>query len=192
MFSLCSLYKTHLICLLYFSLSLKQIIMSLRYAIIKSFRYSPNIQLILFQNIAGAFINLNCSTISLNKPFLVLNTLFYLSPSLILIQWYTHFKSIFIKIFVFLILSQISLINSNRYQSFFVMLFNCLQLIYNYNFLFFFGLNNTGYPVDNYKGLILPNFRFFWTKSLNAYYLTSVNLYIRKNLRLIPGFKSTI
>ena len=64
--------------------------------------------------------------------------------------------------------------------------------MYNYSFLFFFSVNNTKYPVNNYKGLILPNLKFSWIKSLSIYYLTSVNLYIRKNFRLIPGFKSTI
>ena len=64
--------------------------------------------------------------------------------------------------------------------------------MHNYKFLVFLGVNNTKYPADNYKGLILPNFRFSQTKSLSTYYLTSVNLYIKKNLKLIPGSKSTI
>src|SRR6266700_5196783 len=57
--------------------------MLLRYTIMKSFRYSPNIWLILLWNIAGAFVNPNCNTINLNKPSLVLNTPFYLSPSFV-------------------------------------------------------------------------------------------------------------
>ncbi len=64
--------------------------------------------------------------------------------------------------------------------------------MYNCNFLFFFGVNNTRYPTNNYKDLILFNFRFSWTKSLNTCYSISINLYIRKNLRLIPGSRSTI
>ena len=62
----------------------------------------------------------------------------------------------------------------------------------NYKFPFFLGINNTKYPANNYKGLILPNLRFLQTKSFSAYYLTSINLYIRKNLRLIPGSGLTI
>ena len=64
--------------------------------------------------------------------------------------------------------------------------------MYNYNFLFFLGVNNTGYPTNNYKDLILPNLRFSQIKSLSAYYSTSISLYIGKNLRLIPGSRSTI
>ena len=79
-------YKTHLTYPLYSFLLLKQIIILLKYTITKSFRYSPNTQLNLLQNITGAFINLNYNTIGLNKPFLVLNAPFYLFPSLILIQ----------------------------------------------------------------------------------------------------------
>ena len=63
--------------------------------------------------------------------------------------------------------------------------------MYNYNFLFFLGINNTKYPANNYKSLILPNLRFSLIKSLSAYYSTSISLYIRKNLRLIPSSKST-
>ena len=64
--------------------------------------------------------------------------------------------------------------------------------MYSLNFLFFLGVNNTGYPANNYKGLILPTFRFSWINSFSTYYLTSVNLYIRKNLGLVPGSRSTI
>jgi len=35
--------------------------------------------------VAGALVNLNYNTISLNNPLLILNALFYLLPSLILI-----------------------------------------------------------------------------------------------------------
>ena len=63
--------------------------------------------------------------------------------------------------------------------------------MYNYSFLFFLGINNTGYLTNNYKGLILLNPRFSKIKSCSTYYLTSVSLYIKKNLRLIPSFKST-
>ena len=63
--------------------------------------------------------------------------------------------------------------------------------MHNYNFLFFLGVNNTEYPINNCKGLILPNLRFSQIKSLNTYYSTSINLYIKKNLGLIPGFRST-
>ena len=58
--------------------------------------------------------------------------------------------------------------------------------------MFFLGVNNIRYPTNNYKDLILSNLRFFWINSFSACYLTSVNLYIRKNLKLIPGSRSTI
>ena len=64
--------------------------------------------------------------------------------------------------------------------------------MYNYSFPFFFSVNNTGYPANNYKNLILSNLRFSWIKSLSACYLTSINLYIGKNLRLILGSKLII
>ena len=57
------------------------------------------------------------------------------------------------------------------------------------NFLFFLNINNIKYPTNNYKGLILPNYRFSFINSLNTYYFISVNLYIKKNLRLIFSFK---
>ena len=63
--------------------------------------------------------------------------------------------------------------------------------MHNYSFPFFLGINNTKYPADNYKGLILPNLKFSQTKSLSTCCLTSINLYIKKNLRLIPSSKST-
>ena len=64
--------------------------------------------------------------------------------------------------------------------------------MYSCNFPFFFGVNNTGYPTNNCEGLILLSLRFSLIKSLSAYCLTSVNLYIRKNLRLIPGSRLII
>ena len=63
--------------------------------------------------------------------------------------------------------------------------------MHSYSFLFFLGVNNTRYPVNDCKGLILFNLRFFWTKSYSTCCLTFISLYIGKNLGLIPGFKST-
>jgi len=59
--------------------------MLLRYAIINLSRYSPNILLIRFWNVASAFISLNYITNGLYSPFFDLKATFYLSPSLILI-----------------------------------------------------------------------------------------------------------
>ena len=61
--------------------------------------------------------------------------------------------------------------------------------MYIFNFPFFLGINNTKYPTNNYKNLILPNYRFSLIKSLSTYYFISINLYIRKNLKLIFSFK---
>jgi len=59
--------------------------MLLRYAITNLSRCSPNILLIRFWNVAGAFISLNCITNGLYSPSFDLKAAFYLSPSLILI-----------------------------------------------------------------------------------------------------------
>ena len=53
---------------LYSSLVIKQIIILLRYTITNLSKCSPRILLIRFQNIASAFINLNCITNSLYSP----------------------------------------------------------------------------------------------------------------------------
>ena len=58
-----------------------------------------------------------------------------------------------------------------------------------FNFLFFLNINNIKYPTNNYKGLILFNCRFSFINFLSTYYSISVNLYIKKNLKLIPSFK---
>ena len=55
--------------------------------------------------------------------------------------------------------------------------------------MFFLGINNTKYLTNNYKSLIFPNCRFSLINSLSTYYFVSINLYIKKNLRLIFSFK---
>ena len=57
------------------------------------------------------------------------------------------------------------------------------------SFLFFLGINNIKYFTNNYKGLILFNYRFSLINSLNTYYFIFINLYLKKNLRLVPSFK---
>jgi len=44
------------------------------------------------------------------------------------------------------------------------------------SFLFFFGINSTGYPTDNYNGLIYPFYKFSWINSLSATNLVLVSL----------------
>ena len=61
--------------------------------------------------------------------------------------------------------------------------------MYILSFLFFLNINNTKYSTNNYKDLIFPNYRFSFINSLNTYYSVSINLYIRKNLRLIFSFR---
>jgi len=36
------------------------------------------------------------------------------------------------------------------------------------SFPFFFGMNSTGYPADNYNGLIYPLRKFSWINFLSA------------------------
>ena len=61
--------------------------------------------------------------------------------------------------------------------------------MYIFNFLFFLNINNTKYFINNYKGPILLNYRFSLINFLSTYYSVFINLYIRKNFRLIPSFK---
>ena len=48
------------------------------------------------------------------------------------------------------------------------------------------------YLANNYKGLIFPNYKFSFINSLSIYYSVFINLYIRKNLKLISSFKLII
>ena len=57
------------------------------------------------------------------------------------------------------------------------------------NFLFFFSMSNTEYPINNYNGQIYPFLKFSLMNSLNTKFFISVNLYIRKNFSIILGFK---
>ena len=61
--------------------------------------------------------------------------------------------------------------------------------MYIFSFLFFLGINNTKQPTNNCEGLILFNYRFSFINFLNVYYSVFINLYIRKNLRLVPSFR---
>ena len=54
---------------------------------------------------------------------------------------------------------------------------------------FFLNINNIKYPTNNYKGLILFNYRFSLINPLSAYYFVFINLYIKKNLKFIFSFK---
>jgi len=44
------------------------------------------------------------------------------------------------------------------------------------SFLFFFRINNTGYPTDDYNGLIYPLHKFSYINSLSATDLVLVSL----------------
>ena len=57
------------------------------------------------------------------------------------------------------------------------------------NFPFFLGINNTKYPTNNCKSLILSNYKFSFINFLSTYYSVFINLYIKKNLKLISSFK---
>ena len=58
-----------------------------------------------------------------------------------------------------------------------------------FSFPFFLNINNTKYPTNNYKDLILFNCRFSFINFLSTYYFIFINLYIKKNLKLIFSFK---
>ena len=57
------------------------------------------------------------------------------------------------------------------------------------NFLFFFGMNNTGYSVNNCNGQIYPFLKFSLTNSFKVKFFVFVNLYIRKNFSTVLGFR---
>ena len=61
--------------------------------------------------------------------------------------------------------------------------------MYILSFPFFLSINNTKYFINNCKSLILFNYRFSFINSLSIYYFIFINLYIKKNLRLILSFK---
>ena len=60
------------------------------------------------------------------------------------------------------------------------------------NFPFFFSMNNTGYPTDNYNSQIYPFLRFSLTNSFKVKFSISINLYIGKNFNIILSFKSIL
>ena len=57
------------------------------------------------------------------------------------------------------------------------------------NFPFFFSINNTKYPADDYNSQIYPFLKFSLTNSLKTKFSVSINLYIRKNFSIIPSFR---
>ena len=57
------------------------------------------------------------------------------------------------------------------------------------NFPFFFSINNTRYPINNYNNQIYPFLRFSLTNSLKAKFSISINLYIRKNFSTVFNFR---
>ena len=57
------------------------------------------------------------------------------------------------------------------------------------NFLFYFSINNTRYPANNYNGWIYPFFKFSLINSFKAKFSIFINLYIKKNFSIIPSFK---
>ena len=64
--------------------------------------------------------------------------------------------------------------------------------MYILNFPFFLNINNIKYFTNNYKGLIVLNRRFSPINFLSAYYSVSINLYIKKDFRLIVGNKGKL
>ena len=57
------------------------------------------------------------------------------------------------------------------------------------NFPFFFGINNTEYPANNYNGWIYPFLKFSLINSLKVKLFVFINLYIKKNFSIILGFR---
>ena len=61
--------------------------------------------------------------------------------------------------------------------------------MYILNFSFFFSINSTRYPTNNYNNRIYPFFKFSLTNSLKAKFFISINLYIKKNFNTVFNFK---
>ena len=61
--------------------------------------------------------------------------------------------------------------------------------MYIFSFPFFLNINSIRYFANNYKGLILFNYGFSFINFLNTYYFIFINLYIKKNLKLIFDFR---
>ena len=73
--------------------------MSSKYTIINLIQIkSPSILFIILWNIAGALENPKYITVASKRPRLVINAVFYSSPSLIRTLLYPHLKSILVKI----------------------------------------------------------------------------------------------
>jgi len=64
--------------------------------------------------------------------------------------------------------------------------------MHNLSFLFFFGMNSIRYPTNDCNSLIYLNLRFSCINSFSAWCFVSVNLYIKKNLGLVPSSRSII
>ena len=64
--------------------------------------------------------------------------------------------------------------------------------MYILNFLFFFSINNTKYPTNNYNGWIYPFLKFSLINFFKIKFFISINLYIKKNFSTILGFKSIL
>ena len=62
--------------------------------------------------------------------------------------------------------------------------------MYILNFPFFFSINNTKYPANNYNSQIYSFLRFSLTNSFKAKFSVSINLYIGKNFGIISSFRS--
>ena len=61
--------------------------------------------------------------------------------------------------------------------------------MYILNFLFFFGINNTKYPTNNFNGWIYPFLKFSLINSFKAKFSVFINLYIKKNFSTVPSFR---
>ena len=67
------------------------------------------------------------------------------------------------------------------------MLFSCQQLMYIFNFPFFFSINSTRYPANNCNSQIYPFLRFSLINSYRAVVLVFINLQTRKNFIIVLG-----
>ena len=109
-----------------FSVSVATIISSIKVAVFSWFTISWNRLFIIVWKVAGEFVSPKYITVSSYTPICVVNAIFYLSSSLILILLYLHLRSSFVKTFLLPTPSRMLVISGNGYLFLIVHWFICL------------------------------------------------------------------
>ena len=118
--------------------------------------YSLNSESTRSQSITGALVSPNGMTRYSYKLSYDLNTVFYLSPSLIRIMWKAILRLSLVNHFLPQSLSRSLSILSNRYRFFLIILFSYLQSIYGYRPSSFFTTKKIRYPTSDFDFFIFP------------------------------------